>query len=140
MTPRIQLDTIHTLTYIQKFTFICTCSNILGTPAYGVCISHSVQYSRACGSYQDLLDRGLLLVKKLLNQGSLLGKSKSPHRTFYGRHHVVRNIFVTNDHGQCSVCRNLVISILMTLFVTKVTRRVSLEVQELLTLPEYMSS
>ena len=34
-------------------------------------------YSRAFGSYQDFLDRGLLL-RKLLNQGFLLVKLKSP--------------------------------------------------------------
>jgi hypothetical protein len=32
------------------------------------------QYSRACGSYQDFLDRGLLLTRKLLNQGFLFSK------------------------------------------------------------------
>ena len=30
-------------------------------PAYGVYISQLIRYSRACGSYQDFLDRGLLL-------------------------------------------------------------------------------
>jgi hypothetical protein len=34
-------------------------------------------YSRACGSYQDFLDRGLLLTRKLLNHGFLLVKLKS---------------------------------------------------------------
>ena len=52
---------------IVNFSFIC--SNIPAAPAYGVYISQSIQYSRACGSYQDFLDRGLLLTKKLLNQG-----------------------------------------------------------------------
>jgi hypothetical protein len=33
--------------------------------------------SRACGSYQDFLDRGLLLTRKLLNQGFLLVRLKS---------------------------------------------------------------
>jgi hypothetical protein len=31
---------------------------------------------RACGSYQDFLDRGLLLTRKLLNQGFLVVKLK----------------------------------------------------------------
>ena len=34
-------------------------------------------YSRACGSYQDFLDRGLLLTMKLLNQGFILVRLKS---------------------------------------------------------------
>jgi hypothetical protein len=45
------------------------------------------RYPRACGSYQDFLARGLLLTRKLLNQGFLLVKLKSSLRKFYGRHH-----------------------------------------------------
>ena len=63
---------------IVNFPFIC--SNIPAAPAYGVYISQMIRYFRACGSYQDFLDRGLLLTRKLLNQGFLLVK-------FYGRHH-----------------------------------------------------
>ena len=54
---------------------------------YGVYISQLIRYSRACGSYQDFLDRGLLLTRKLLNQGFLLVKLKSSHRKFYDHHH-----------------------------------------------------
>jgi hypothetical protein len=63
------------------------CSNIPAAPAYGVYISQLIRYSRACGSYQDFIDRGLLLTRKLLNQGFLLVKLKSSLRKFYGRHH-----------------------------------------------------
>ena len=70
---------------IVNFSFIC--SNIPAAPAYGVYISQSIRYSRACGSYQDFLDRGLLLTKKLLNQGFLIIKLKSSIRKFYRRHH-----------------------------------------------------
>jgi hypothetical protein len=62
---------------IVNFPFIC--SNILAEPAYGVYISQMIRYTRACGSYQDFLDRGLLLTRKRSNQGFLLVK-------FYGRH------------------------------------------------------
>ena len=31
-------------------------------------MSQLIRYSRACGSYQDFLDRGLLLIRKLLSQ------------------------------------------------------------------------
>jgi hypothetical protein len=41
---------------IVNFPFIC--SNIPATPAYGVYISQLIRYSKACGSYQDFLDRG----------------------------------------------------------------------------------
>ena len=57
---------------IVNFPFIC--NNIPAAPAYGVYISELIRYSRACGAYQDFLDIGLLLTRKLLNQGVLLGK------------------------------------------------------------------
>ena len=60
---------------IVNFPFIC--SNIPAAPAYGVYISQMIRYSRAFGSYQDFLDRGLLLTRKLLNQVLLLVKLKS---------------------------------------------------------------
>jgi hypothetical protein len=69
---------------IVNFPFIC--SNIPAAPVYGVCISQMIRYSRACGFYQDFLDRGLLLTRKILNQGLLLVKLKSSLRNFYGRH------------------------------------------------------
>jgi hypothetical protein len=70
---------------IVKFQFIC--SDIPAEPAYGVYISQLIRYSRACGSYQDFIDRGMLLTRKLLKQGFLLVKRKSSLRKFYGRHH-----------------------------------------------------
>ena len=75
---------------IVNFPFIC--SNI---SAYGVYISQLIRYSRACGSYQDFLDRGLLLTMKLLIQGFLMDKLKSWLRKFYGRHHDCYGIFVS---------------------------------------------
>ena len=63
------------------------CSKILAAPACGVYIFQLIRYSRACGSYQYFLDRGLLLTRKLLNQGFFLVKLKSSLRKFYGRHH-----------------------------------------------------
>jgi hypothetical protein len=62
------------------------CSNIPAAPAYRVSISQLIRYSRACG-YQDFVDRGLLLTRKLLNQGFLLVKLNSSPRKFYGHHH-----------------------------------------------------
>jgi hypothetical protein len=70
---------------IVNFPFIC--SNFPAAPAYGIYISQLIQYSRACGSYQDFLDRGLLLRRMLLNLGFLLVTLKSSLRKFYGRHH-----------------------------------------------------
>ena len=59
---------------IVNFPIIC--SNIPAAPVYGVYTSQLIQYSRGCGFYQDLLDRGLMLTRKLLNQGFLLVKLK----------------------------------------------------------------
>ena len=63
---------------IVNFPFIC--SNIPAAPAYGVYLSQLIRYFKACGSYQDFLDRGLLLTRKLLNQGFLLVQLKSSLR------------------------------------------------------------
>ena len=48
---------------IVNFPFIC--SNIPAAHAHGIYISQLIRYSRACGSYQDFLDSGLLLTRKL---------------------------------------------------------------------------
>jgi hypothetical protein len=40
-----------------------------------------IRYSRACGFYQDFLDRGLLLSRKLLNRGFILVKMISSFET-----------------------------------------------------------
>ena len=106
---------------------------------YEVYISQMIRYSRACGSYQDFLDRRLLLTRKLLNQGFLLVKLKSSLRKYYS----LWNICVTNDHGYVplvvSTSRSFPHSPLITGFVTRLTRRVPLVEQELLTLPEHLS-
>ena len=129
----------------MNFPFIC--SNIPAVPAYGVYISQMKRYSRACGSYQDFLDRGLLLTRKLLNQGFPLVKLKSSLRKFYGRHHDLVDrygICVTNDHRYVPLVVNTSRSFphprLITGFVTRLTRWVPLVEQELLTLPEHLSS
>ena len=106
-----------------------------------------IRYSRACGSYQDVLDRRLLLTRKLLDQGFLMVKLKSSLEKDYGRHHdsVDRyGISVSNDHGYVPLVANSSWSFphsrLITWFVTILTRRVPLEEHELFTLPEHMSS
>ena len=60
-------------------------------------ISQLIRYSRACGSYQEFLDRGLLLTRNLLNRRFLIVKLKSSLRKFYGW--LLCNICVTNDRG-----------------------------------------
>jgi hypothetical protein len=78
--------------------FRSICSNITAAPAYGVYISQLIRYSGVCGSYQDFLDRGLLLTMKLLNQGFLLAKLKSPFRKIYGRHHDLTDCYRGNQN------------------------------------------
>jgi hypothetical protein len=98
----IQIGLFHTLTYTSKMTvrevknklcdkrddfdfpignFPFICSNIPAAPA------HEVNISRACGSHQDSVDRGLQLTWKLLNQGFLFIRLKSSLRHFCRRHH-----------------------------------------------------
>jgi hypothetical protein len=50
---------------IVNFPFIC--SNIPAAPAYGSYISQLIRYSRACGSYNGFLDKGLLLTRVTLS-------------------------------------------------------------------------
>jgi hypothetical protein len=69
------------------------CSNIPAAPAYGVYISQMIRYS-----YQDFLDRGLQLTRKLLNQGFLLAKLKSSLRCLS---------FCTFYFGHCVVCSSI---------------------------------
>ena len=100
-----------------------------------------IRYSRACGSYQDFLDLGWLLTRKPLNQGFCSVKLKSSLRKlgwpFW-------NICVTNDLGYVPLVANASRSFphawLITGFVTRLTRRVLLVEQELLILPEHLSS
>jgi hypothetical protein len=128
------------MSYIcNLYTFIC--SNFPAAPAYGVCISQLIRYSRAGGFYQDFLDLGLLLTRKLLNQGFLLVKWKSSLRKFGW---LLWNICVTNDHGYVplvvSTSWSFPHSRLFTGFVTRLTRQLLLVNYEQLTLPQHQSS
>jgi hypothetical protein len=110
---------------IMNFPFIC--SMIPAAPAYGVYISQLIRYSRACISFQDFLDRGLLLTRKLLNQGFLLVKLKSLLRKFYGRHHDLVDHYgisvsqITMDMFHLSYILPFSHSWLVTEFVTRLT-------------------
>ena len=130
----------------MNFPFIC--SNIPAAPAYGLYISQLIRYSRACGSYQDFLDRGFLLTRRLLNQGFLFVKLKSSLRKVVWSPPCLFwqlwNICVTNhpryDPLVVNTSRSFPHSWLITAFVTRLTRRVSLVEHELLTLPKHLSS
>jgi hypothetical protein len=78
-------------------------------------ISQMIRYFRACGSYHSFRYRGLLLTRKLLDQGMILIKLKSSHRIFYGRHHDLVKL-CHKWPRICSVCRyhNQVIFLFMT--------------------------
>jgi hypothetical protein len=116
---------------IVNFPFIY--SNIPAAPAYGVYISQLIRCSRACGSYQDFLDRGFLL----LMTSNILWSPPSLGLPLW-------NICVTNDHGYVPLVVNtsqcFPHSRLITRFVTRLIRRVPLVEKELLTLPEHLSS
>jgi hypothetical protein len=74
-------------TYTWSFVYSITVNQVM------------VAYSRAYGSYQDFLDRGLLLTMKLLNQGFLLAKLKSSFRKIYGRHYDLIDCYVEDTKG-----------------------------------------
>ena len=58
------------ITTMGPYPFIY--SNIPVAPAYGVYISQLIRYSTACRFFREFHDRGLLLTRKLLDQGFLL--------------------------------------------------------------------
>ena len=49
--------------FIGALVMFCAC-NIPAAPAYEVYISQLIRYSRACGSYQEFLDRGFAANRK----------------------------------------------------------------------------
>jgi hypothetical protein len=112
------------------------------TCIWSIYISQLIRYSRVCGCYRNFLDRGLLLTRKLLNQGFLLDKLQSSLGMCYGWH--LRSTCVTNDHRYVPF---VVITIwafphpwLITGFVNIETWRVPLVEHDLLTLKEHLSS
>jgi hypothetical protein len=88
---------------IVNFPYIC--SNI--PAALHIKYLSLSRYSRACGSYQDFLERGLLLTRKLLNQVFLLVKLKSSLRKFYGHHQdLIAMEYLCHKWPRiCSTCR-----------------------------------
>ena len=129
----------------MNFPFIC--SNTPAALAYEVYISQMIRYSRACGSYQDFLYRGLLANEEATEPRVHFGKVevitskmlRSPSWLGWP----LWNICVTNDHGYVllvNTSQSFPHSQLITGFVTISTRRVPLVEQELLTLPEHLRS
>jgi hypothetical protein len=80
---------------IVNFSFIC--SNIPAAPVYEVYVSQLIWYSRTCGSYQDFLHRGLLLIRKLRNQVEVITSKVLRLPPWLGW--PLWNICVTTDHG-----------------------------------------
>ena len=103
--PQKQIGLLHTLTYTSKSTeernfttrddfnfsivnFPLICSNIPAAPAlWNIYLSDDTIFQSLWFLSGFVLDRGLLLTRKLLNQGFLLVKLKSSLRKYYGRHH-----------------------------------------------------
>jgi prolipoprotein diacylglyceryltransferase len=88
--PRFLVESVLLICLIFCVVVCFVCFHVVhnvASPAYGVYISQMIRYSRACSFYQDFFDRGLLLTRKLLNQGFIFVKLKSSLRKFYGRHY-----------------------------------------------------
>ena len=129
----------------MNFPFICR--NIPAAAAYGVYISQLIRYSRACGSYQDFLDIGLLLTRKLLDEWFLLVNWSHHFESFALPPPLgwpLWNISVTNEHGYVPLVVNTSRSFprcwLISGFATRLTRWVSLVEHELPIFPEHLSS
>jgi hypothetical protein len=83
-----------------------SCNDTYSTSAYRVYTTQLIRYSRAYGYYQDFPDRGLLLSRKLLNQGVLLVKLKSSLPNFCGCHHdLAMRYEISVIPRICSTCR-----------------------------------
>jgi hypothetical protein len=101
--------------------------------------SKFMRYSRACDSYLDFLNRGLLLTRNLLNQGFLVVKLKSSLRNFIPigamTWLIATEIRVTNYHIYVPfvIIRSLSNSWPISWYVIRVTRRVPLVEQKLRT-------
>jgi hypothetical protein len=88
----------------------------------------------SCGSYYDFFDRGLLLTRKLLNQGFLVVKLKSSLRKFYCCHHDLVNRYrIYVSQIIMDMFRPFHHWFVITGFITRVTWRVPLEKQKLFT-------
>ena len=74
---------------IVYFPFLS--SNIPSASAYGVYVSQLVHYARACFNYQDFMERGKVLITRLLSQGYQKTKLVATLKKFYGRHHDLVN-------------------------------------------------
>ena len=127
----------------MDFPFIC--SNISAAPAYGIHFSKLIRYSGTCGAYHNSLDRELLLTRKLLKPGFLLAKLRSSLRDFMIATMIWLTVmeYMCHQWSQiCSTCRKYspVYSSLMTYHRTRLTRRMPLVEQELISLPENLSS
>ena len=80
--------------YMRGFLFMS--SIIPAPPAYGVYISQLILYSRACASYQEFIDIGLQMTRKLLSNGFLRERLES---SLHQRDLVDRyKIHFTNDN------------------------------------------
>ena len=69
--------------HIIHFPFLSI--NIPASPAYGVFISQSLRYARACSSYECFILKARGLSNKFLEQGYSKERSKSSLKKFYGR-------------------------------------------------------
>ena len=124
---------------IVNFPFIC--SNIPAAPTFGVCIYQSSIYSRACGSYQDFLEREFLLTRKLLNQGFTVVNMKTSLRKFYGLHRDFVNRYgVTNDLGYVQFVVITILSFHHSWLITGLVTWVTYVEDELFSFRKYLGS
>ena len=96
-------------------------SNILASPAHGVCISQLICYSRACGQSSNLLDRAQLLTKRLLKQGFVAPRLKSLLQKLYGLHHNLLDIHISKDNGSSTFYIDVLFPLSLPIFLLDLT-------------------
>jgi len=120
----------------SRVDFICI--NIPVSPAYGVYISQLIRYSRACVQHSEFQNRAQLLMQRLHRQGYVAPKLKSSLQKLYCRH---RNLVVKWQwifyFLNSSFLSFITAKTFTRLDCIQVTRRVSYQKQELLTIREH---
>ena len=138
------------LVVLGQLSDICRSANIRKLAkdhkGYGSAANLSVDpiFQRACGSYQDFLAASKEATESRVPLGKVEVITSKILRSPSWLGWPLLNICATNDHGYVPLAVNTFRSFphsrLITGFVTRLTRRVPLVEQELLNLPEHMSS
>jgi len=81
-------------------------SNIPSSPAYGVCMSQLIRYSKTCNTFQDFIHRSVLLTRKILSQSFIETRvGSTPKKCFSRYHHLTLPLSVSVTTMANDICR-----------------------------------